>query len=91
VRHLTQVVRDWETVPLLDIVTTGERQCPWTHPEELFYKVWPGIWPTCDCQKRARALYRWPTKKFFVNKKCSKVDCRKDCSKIVSGCYDRKS
>jgi len=48
--YLTQIVQDWETVPLVDIRTTNGKQCPISHPEELFYKLWPGLYPFCDCQ-----------------------------------------
>jgi hypothetical protein len=64
--HLTQIIQDWETVPLVDMRITSEKQCPESHPEEVFYKTWPGIYPTCDCQeKKDKSL-----KDFYVNERC---------------------
>ena len=50
--HLTQVVRDWNTLPLVSLRTTTAKKCPKSHPEQVFFKLWPGILPYCDCQDR---------------------------------------
>jgi len=46
--YLNQVVKDWETVPLIDLVVTKESSCP-EGTELVLKRDWYGIQLSCDC------------------------------------------
>ena len=99
--HLTQVVRDWKTVPLVDLLTTTAKKCPRSHPEQVFFKMWPGIFPYCDCQARvlnkkkyysAYEATQFVTKKFWVNEECPTINCGgKNCWRVAGGCKRKRA
>jgi len=50
--HMTYIERDWQKKPYEDIIVTEDAECPATHPEAVFFDVWPGLRPYCDCLLR---------------------------------------
>ena len=51
---MTKVLaRDWVLPPFVDIkVRHAEDTCPYTHPEDVMYEIWPGTRMRCDCLER---------------------------------------
>ena len=51
---MTKVLtRDWVLPPFVDIkVRPAEDTCPYTHPEDVMYEIWPGTRMRCDCLER---------------------------------------
>ena len=55
--YLTQVLEDWKTKPLTDVLVIKVDEsypmmptyCPKEYPEQVVYKFWPGTFPYCDC------------------------------------------
>ena len=55
--YLTQVLEDWDTKPLTDLIVIPVDEsfpmmptyCPTNYPDQVIYKVWPGTFPYCDC------------------------------------------
>jgi len=45
--------RSWEVKPFVDIVVTNERNCPYSHPEDVIFEIWLGTKGMCDCLERA--------------------------------------
>jgi len=57
INYLTQIGRDWSTLPFQDILVTEETQCPDTHPDPVLYDVWLGTRAYCDCIERDGRYY----------------------------------
>ena len=47
--HVSQAVSEWSMQPFTDLVLTEETSCPYTHPHEFVYSVWPGTQLGCVC------------------------------------------
>ena len=58
------LLKSWNTEPFIDVLvihtgtysqnydTLVNTDCPSTHPDEVFYEVWPGTRQMCDCLER---------------------------------------
>lgn len=51
--YLYQISPEWKAQPYIDFIITENRQCPATHPHEMFYDLWPGATILCDCIDRS--------------------------------------
>jgi hypothetical protein len=85
--HFTQIVEDWETLPITDLaITHGEKCAPGF--EDAIYKVWPGSVQYCDCTRsKDKSVVN-----YYPNKSCPKKcydEGGEDCTRrTVYGCRE---